>query len=203
MEKILKLYNYKNYQEYKDSQKAAYHRKINNIWAKEENIEAISNYIISEMDPKRALCHGVRQGYEIEWFKKYIPGLDVMGTDIGGSVNENIIEWDFNRPNPEWIYKFDFIYSNSFDHAYNPESTFLIWISQLKPGGMLILEYDRRQEHTGEISNGVNKTDPVSIKFEELISLVPKWIYSLAAIKILNMPVVTQEWRKALIVRVI
>jgi hypothetical protein len=199
----MKLYNYKNYREYEDSQKAAYHRKFNNIWAKEENIEAISNYIISEMEPECALCHGVRQGYEIQWFKKYIPGLEVTGTDIGGSVHDNIIEWDFNVSNSDWLHRFDFIYSNSFDHAYDPAHTFGIWTDQLKPGGMLILEYDRRQEHTGEISKGVNKTDPVSIKFEELISLIPKWIYNFAAIKILNMPVVTQEWRKALIVRVI
>ena len=36
----------------------------------------------------------------------------------------------------------------------------------------IILEYDRRQEHTGEISKGINKTDPVSIKFDELITLI-------------------------------
>ena len=98
--------------------------------------------------------------------------------------------------------RIDFIYSNSFDHAYNPEKTFNVWADQLKLGGVIILEYDRRQEHTGEISRGVNKTDPVSLKFDELIKLVPKWRKNAKVIEILDMPVVTQEWRKAVVIEV-
>jgi SAM-dependent methyltransferase len=196
----MKIYKYKNYQEYKDCQKAAYQRKFKNVWAVEENIKIIAEYL-KPFDIQKGLCHGVRQGHEMEWFKKYLPELEITGSDIGGSFKKDIVQWDFNIDRPEWLRAFDFIYSNSFDHAYSPKNTLQVWARQLKSGGFIILEYDRRQEHTGEISKGINKTDPVSIKFDELITLIPKWI-KIKSIKILNMPITTFEWRKALITRI-
>ena len=38
----MKIYKYKNYNEYTESQKAAYNRKIRNVWAVEENIKFLS-----------------------------------------------------------------------------------------------------------------------------------------------------------------
>ena len=197
----MKTYKYKNYAEYVKCQVAANKRKASNQWAVEENIKAIAEWINNHNNPKHGLCHGVRQGWEVEWFSKYISGCLMMGTDIGKPVKKYIWQHDFNKQNPDWLHKFDFIYSNSFDHAYNPAETLKIWAEQLKPGGLLILEYDRRQEHTGEISMKINKTDPVSIRFDELQKLIPKWI-KVNKIVVLDMPVVTQEWRKALIVEI-
>jgi hypothetical protein len=192
----MKVYNYKNYIEYVKSQKEAFRRKFKNIWVKEENIKFISEFIKSR-NPQQGLCHGVRQGYEIEWFIKYL-GCYIIGTEIGEIKHKNILQWDFNKENLNLINKFDFIYSNSFDHAYNPQETIKIWKEQLKLEGLLILEIDRRQEHTGEISKSVNKTDPVSLTLDELCRNIPEWT-DMKLIKILDMPIVTQEWRKALI----
>jgi hypothetical protein len=196
----MKLYKYKNYAEYVKCQKAAYNKKINNVWAKEENIKAISEYLKSR-NHQIGLCHGVRQGHEVLWFRKYLE-CDVVGTDIGGRKEGLTIQHDFNQVAKAFLNMFDFIYSNSFDHAYDPEETFNIWCSQLKSGGLIILEYDRRQEHTGEISKGVNKTDPVSITFYELMSFIPIWNIKAKVIDVLEMPVVTQEWRKAMVIEV-
>jgi hypothetical protein len=193
----MKIYKYKNYAEYKNSQIAANKRKKNNLWAKEENIKAISNYISKIRILEKGLCHGVRQGWELGWFEKYLQ-CEIYGTEIGEIISPNTIQWDFNKENANFINKFDFIYSNSFDHAFNPENTAKIWKDQLKDKGLLILEYDRRQEHTGEISKSVNKTDPVSLRFNELQILIPQWT-GMKLLKILNMPIVTQEWRKAVI----
>lgn len=197
----MKKYKYKNYEEYVKCQVAANKKKSQNVWAKEKNIKAIAKYLKSRK-PEFGLCHGVRQGFEIDWFRKYLPLCATWGSEIGDIIHPYTFKWDFNQPNEDWWGKFDFIYSNSFDHAYDPEVTLNIWAAQLKPKGLIILEYDRRQEHTGEISRKVNKTDPVSIRFNELIELVPKWIKGAKIKDILNMPVVTQEWRKALVIEV-
>lgn len=198
----MELYKYKNYAEYIKSQKAANKKKAGNIWAKEENIKYIAEYL-NHIKPKLGLCHGVRQGLEIKWFHKYlINTCGIIGTELGEIKLPNIVQWDFNQRNEHWIGKFDFIYSNSFDHAFQPELTIQIWAEQLQPNGLIILEYDRRQEHTGEISKSVNKTDPVSIRFSELKELIPQWVKGAKIIKILNMPVVTQEWRKAMVVQI-
>jgi SAM-dependent methyltransferase len=197
----VKLYKYKNYSEYVKCQRAACKKKFKNVWAQEENIKAIAEYLNS-FSPKKGLCHGTRQGWEQKWFMKYLPFCIVIGSEIGRTDDLNTIQWDFNIQNPDWIGKFDFIYSNSFDHAFNPELTFNIWCEQLKPNGLIILEYDRRQEHTGEISKGPNKVDPVSITVRELYDKIRDWNPNATIIDILDMPVVTQEWRKAIIIQV-
>lgn len=194
----MKIYQYKNYNEYLKSQKEAFDRKFKNVWAREENIKVIADYIKNLTKIEMGVCHGVRQGFEIEWFIKNL-NCYVIGTEIGGNCGKaNILHWDFNKENPDLINRFDFIYSNSFDHAYNPEITINIWKRQLRKNGLIILEYDKRQEHTGEVSKGVNKTDPISLKIKELQELIPKWT-GMKLIKILDMPVITQEWRKAFI----
>lgn len=198
----MKTYKYKNYDEYIKCQKDAYNKKFKNVWAKEENIKVIADYINEKIGDCNGLCHGVRQGYECQWFNKYLKNSIVIGTDIGGTVKDYIVQHDFNKQKNEFINKFDFIYSNSFDHAYNPQETFNIWCEQLIKPGFIILEYDRRQEHTGEISKAVNKVDPVSITVDELIKLVPTWNQKANINKILGMPIVTQEWRKAIFIKV-
>lgn len=197
----MKIYQYKNYKDYIDSQVAANLKKQKNVWAKEENIKFLADYL-KPRRPKQGLCHGVRQGLEQLWFSQYLQGCKVFGTEIGDVMGKDTIKWDFNIQNPDWIGQFDFIYSNSFDHAFKPENTLQTWADQLVSGGLLILEYDRRQEHTGEISKSVNKTDPVSLRFDELIESVSKWVYKALVIDILKMPVVTFEWRKAVVIEV-
>jgi len=197
----MKTYKYKNYEEYKKCQKSAYKKKFKNVWAKEENIKTIAE-ILKEINPKDGICHGVRQGWEVVWFKKYLPDCFIMGTDIGKPFKDFICQIDFNTDQKNWHGRFDFLYSNSFDHAYNPGQTFCNWVKQVKPGGYIILEYDRRQEHTGEISKAVNKTDPVSITVRELVDRVGKWSRRVKNVEIVDLPVVTQQWRKAIFIEV-
>jgi SAM-dependent methyltransferase len=203
----MKTYKYKNYEEYVNCQVAANKKKSQNVWAKQKNIKAIARYLFVHFKTRHrnvelGICHGVRQGHEQEWFMKYLTNSFVVGTEIGEILALHTIRWDFNKMNMRWIGKFDFVYSNSFDHAYNPKDTINVWANQLKPGGLIVLEYDRRQEHTGEISKKVNKTDPVSIRFDELKELIPEWVKGAKVLDVLDMPVVTQQWRKALIIEV-
>ena len=197
----MKIYKYRNYDEYVNCQIHANQRKKNNVWAVEENIKFLAEYLKFIM-PVMGLCHGVRQGYEQKWFMKYLPDCTVFGTEIGDASAENTVKWDFNDYNKEWVNKFDFIYSNSFDHAFDPEKTLNVWATQVKSGGLIMLEYDKRQEHTGEISRPANKTDSVSITVDELVEIIPKWIKNAEVIEVLDMPVVKKVFQKTVIVRI-
>ena len=125
---------------------------------------------------------------------------EVIGTEIGDSKASNTVRWDFNIQNPKWIRRFDFVYSNAFDHAYRPRQTLRVWAEQVKKGGHIIIEYDKRNEHTGEVSKKVNKIDPVSITIGEAETLFPKWID--CTLKVIDLPVVGIGYQKALIMRV-
>ena len=197
----MNIHKYKNYKEYEDSQKAANMKKKSNVWAVEQNIKFLSEYLSAEKKIL-GLCHGTRTGKEIEWFRKHIPCTTVFGTEIGDASAPNTIQWDFNKENPEWVGKFDFIYSNSFDHAFDPKETINIWAKQLKPGGLILLEYDKRQEHTGEISKKANKTDPVSITVDEIIEFLPQWIDGAKMVDVLDMPIVKIGFQKTIVVRI-
>lgn len=198
----MKLFKYKSYAEYVEAQKTANKKKSSNVWAVEENIKFIADYLHKKLKPDLGICHGTRGGHEQAWFNKYIKYCKTIGTEVGDSSAPDTVQWDFNRVNRYWKSEFDFVYSNSFDHAYDPEKTLRIWSEQVIHGGLIILEYDRRQEHTGEISMPVNKTDPVSITVDELIDLIPKWSSTTRVVDVLDMPFVTQEWRKSVIIKV-
>ena len=194
----MKLYKYKNYDEYVKSQRKACEKKHKNVWVNEENIKFLCD-ILQERKPVFGICHGVRQGFEQQYFKKYLKNAEVIGTEIGETTAPNTIQWDFNKENPEWLGKCDFVYSNSFDHSYDPKQTIKTWANQLKKGGLLIIEYDRQNEHKGDISQPVNKTDPLSIDAREMIEKIPEWSNRLEVYGVIQMPVVRRDYQYAVI----
>ena len=160
----MKQHKYRSYRQYVTTQKKGYKKKRDRVWAREDNIKLLSQLL---KGAESGICHGVRTGAEVEWFRKYL-GADVIGTEIGDSKEGLIVQWDFNRPNPEWIGKFDFVYSNSFDHSYDAEATLCTWIQQLKPGGKLVIEHSKKHEN-------ITKLDPFGatlIEMEELMARV-------------------------------
>jgi len=204
----VKVYQYKDYDEYVNSQIEACRKKHENVWVNEENIKFLAEYILTKLPLcRKGLCHGVRQGLEQLFFMKYLkshfPDYEVIGTEIGVTDAEYTVIWDFNKVNNDWQNKFDFIYSNSFDHAFNPEKTINVWAGQVGPGGLIILESDQRNEHTGEISKKINRTDPVSVRIDELIKLVPKWVPGAKIKDVLPMPVINcGNYQKSIIIEV-
>lgn len=194
----MKLYKYKNYDEYVKWQKAGYEKKKKNIWVKRANVEKICEYL-KGFPHELGICHGVRAGYEQKYFMDFMD-CEVIGTEIGNIDIPNTVQWDFNIQKAEWIGKFDFLYSNSFDHAYQPRRTLQTWAEQVKRGGHIVIEYDQRNEHTGEISKKINKIDPVSITVQEISKLFPQWID--CDIKIISLPEIVVGFQKAIIMRI-
>jgi hypothetical protein len=147
-------------------------KKLDYVWVIEENIEFVSSYIKSLLPhPRFGICHGTRRGKEQEWFRKYL-GCEVIGTEISDTATNfpHTIQWDFHRVKPEWIGAVDFIYSNSFDHSYDPETCLNGWMSCLKKGGICILEHSSFHE-----TQAANELDPFGADLQVMPYLIATW----------------------------
>jgi hypothetical protein len=132
-----------DYDRYRATQIEGNKHKIEGVWVLEENIAFLSKYIQDLLGtPRFGLCHGTRRGKEQEWFRKYLE-CEVIGTEISDTATQfpHTIQWDFHETQPDWIDATDFIYSNSFDHSYDPERCLNAWMSCVRPGGVCILEH--------------------------------------------------------------
>jgi hypothetical protein len=160
-----------DYEAYKKIQEAGNRRKLNNIFVQEELIARIAQRIRPQGGIQRILCHGTRNGAEQKLFKKYFGGVEVLGTEIAETATqfEDTIQWDFHEARPEWLGRWDLIYSNSWDHSYDPVKLFKTWESCLRPGGWMVVEHTRVHE-----ADKVNTLDPFGISFEGLLSFMDR-----------------------------
>ncbi len=161
-----------DYEKYRHNQQEANLRKLNKVWVLEENIAFLSDYIKNIIGrPKFGICHGTRRGKEQEWFKKYL-NCEVIGTEISDTAElfPNTIQWDFHKTKPVWIEATDFIYSNSFDHSYDPENCINAWMSCVKTGGICIIELS-----SCNAPNRASETDPFGVDVVELPYLIATW----------------------------
>ena len=157
-----------DYDRYKSVQIAGNHRKLTFQWVDEKTIAYLSRYILSRTSlPSFGICHGSRRGAEQAWFSKHLNGCHVIGTEISDTAAQfaNTVQWDFHEPRAEWVGAADFVYSNSWDHAYDPRRAFSAWLQQLNEGGLLILEHTPGHVKATEL-------DPFGATLEELCQIV-------------------------------
>jgi len=175
----MQVYKYKDYDHYIKVQKATTAKKSDWVYVREEVMQQIFDY--KGFAVNNILCHGTRAAGEQKFFKKYYPMAEVIGTEIADTALDYpmTIQWDFNKQKPEWIGKFDIVYSNSIDHSITPAETIGIWKQQLKPGGTLCLEYAASQ------SRANNDQDPLHATEKEIEELI-----------IHNGMVITHEFRR-------
>lgn len=151
-------YQYNSYKEYVNAQIEANKRKIHNVWVQKNTIELIKKHI---PDAKTILCHGTRNGAEQKYFKQFYVNAEVIGTEISNTANqfEDTVQWDFHDVNEDWLEKFDIVYSNSFDHSFDPDKSFRAWKDQLSSVGTLIIELQHRNQN-------IKKSDPCWMSLE-------------------------------------
>lgn len=161
----MKLYQYDSYEQYKNLQIAANIQKLRNVWCSESTVKRIYE---SYPDSKSVLCHGARNGKEVEWFIKHFPDACVTGTDISPTANEitNMFEWDFHDRKEEWVGQWDIVYSNSFDHSIYPEKCLKTWTDQLSETGVLFIEL-----MIGD-NNSSCRMDPLEISKSEVSTIL-------------------------------
>ena len=159
-----------DYDTYVEIQSEANRRKIGLVWAKEENIAVVSGYLKANLAGgiNQGICHGTRSGLEQKWFRHYL-GCEVWGTELSETAVqfEFTYHWDFHRIRPEWKNFFDFVYSNSFDHSYDPIVALEAWMASLRMGGVCVIEHSDRHEPAG-----ASQTDPFGITLEGLVRFV-------------------------------
>ena len=92
----------------------------------------------------------------------------VIGSELApGKFDPLTFEHDFNTVREEWLGRFSFIYSNSFDHSFDPEVTLKTWGDQLHPKGVIVLEHTRMHVKP-------SKTDPTGGKIADYEALFKK-----------------------------
>lgn len=164
------LYHYPDYETYKAVQTAGNKAKLKRQFVKESHIRLLSDHLNARGPVSFGLCHGTRRGAEQAWFRQHLTGSpEVIGTEISDTATDfpDTVQWDFHDANHEWEGRADFIYSNSWDHAFDPPKAFGAWIDALRPGGLLLLDHTRDQ--TPETSNAL---DPFGASLDHLSGLL-------------------------------
>ena len=86
---LVKLYKYKDYNEYKKTQIYWNKQKINHVWADKDSLLVISDFINKNLIKENiyGLCHGSRNGFEQEGFHiKYLLKFMLVTQTIGSDV---------------------------------------------------------------------------------------------------------------------
>ncbi|NNE53553.1 MAG: hypothetical protein HKN30_14265 [Sulfitobacter sp.] len=160
-----------DYELYREIQTLGNKYKLDWQWVPEDHIRLLSGHLLAlGLNPKFGLCHGTRQGFEQSWFRDLLPGQpEVIGTEISDTAKffPHTIQWDFHEVKPEWVGVTDFIYSNSWDHSYDPVKALTAWISCLAPGGAMLLDHAR-----DFMPDQICTLDPCGISEEGLVNLL-------------------------------
>lgn len=175
------LHQYPDYETYVDVQTTGNKTKLHRQFVKRPHIEFLAAYLNARGPVTFGLCHGTRSGKEQRWFRKtLIGGPQIIGTEISDTATDfkDTVQWDFHDENPDWIEKADFVYSNSWDHAFDPKKAFTAWVGSLKPGGVMLL--DHTKDHRPEKGNAL---DPFGITFERFIEFLNETLGDLGKIE--------------------
>ncbi|WP_391482115.1 hypothetical protein [Nereida sp. NH-UV-3] len=176
------IHEYASYEEYKETQIKFNKIKINNIWADDVTlkrvVEIAHNKLGSERKNLRILCHGSRNGYEVQCLKKFLPDAEILGTDISDTASDyGLVEWDFHDVNSDWLKRFDVIYTNSLDQSWKPREALTVWLDQLNNDGILIIEHTEAHSPTG-----ASKMDPFGVRPIAFPYIITKWFEDKVAI---------------------
>lgn len=143
----MRLHEFDSYEQYLETQiRGSNWRSSRRANVQEVQVSRMVEYLMKNKPrrsfPSNGICHGARCGTEVEYFRKYLPGTYLIGTDVAPRLNEHVIEWDFQQQKPEWVGHFDFIFSNCVDHASDPLKCISVWLEQLTKDGYLFVQWE-------------------------------------------------------------
>ena len=164
---LISLHEYSSYEEYKEIQVSQNLMRLEKVWADQASLRALSEYLNTahgKSNSVTGICHGARNGFEVDLFQRLV-GTDsqIIGTDISHTAAQykDLVVWDFHDENPDWVGKFDFVYTNALDQSWKPKAAISTWLNQLKPNGCLVV--DMTIEHGPD---GANSADPFGVQPE-------------------------------------
>jgi hypothetical protein len=165
----MKIWQYDSYGDYVRVQTEGNKLKLKHVFVKKGTMQKIRGLFPSA---KSFLCHGTRNAAEQKFFQEvYGKDIEVMGTEISDTATQfpNTVQWDFMKVNPDWVGKFDVVYSNSFDHCTDPEHTLKVWSEQIKQNGRLFVELALAVKN-----NKSRPMDPLELSREEFVEITNK-----------------------------
>jgi len=163
----VKIYTYDSYDHYVEQQTLANTNKIDWTWiSRRAHGYFCKHYRKFRKDPATILCHGSRNGTEVRWFGEQFPDAECLGTDISYTATDfpNQVQWDMQKENPDWIAKWDLIYTNSLDHVIDFIGTLNVICNQLSDDGLFILDYTIWDDET--IKPTIS--DPLDVDLSEI-----------------------------------
>ncbi len=150
----MKLINFNNYEHYVEAQRRTLLRRGAGPYFTSDSIKKIADWLklrrpIFSSNQLLGICHGARNGLEADEFKKHFSSANVFGTDLfpfsrksaSRRGKSEVIKHDFSIKVRRWIGRFDFIFSNSLDHAKDPVKTLNVWLRQLNSNGYLFVHW--------------------------------------------------------------
>jgi hypothetical protein len=163
----MKRYKLDDYELYKHVQIRRSDQKWGSLtFDKQEFINSTNRIMGYLKDIKSICCLGIRDGNEFKISQELFKGCEVYGVDINPKVKEvagSTLCCDFNNLPPNWTDKFDFVYSNSLDHAFDIKKTILEWRRICK--GYILIRFAK---------HNINTADLYSFSKEDIKDLFPK-----------------------------
>jgi len=142
-------------------------RKLPNVFATRAELQAIADDLLAARQPQRGICHGSRNGWEVEQLRILLR-CEVIGTDIAPTaIKFGLIRHDFHVLRSDWRDRFCFAYSNSLDHAHAPQIAVRNWVLSLRPGGRLYVAHSRNSLHAQNLADCYGAT---LAEYEQLIA---------------------------------
>lgn len=137
----MKIRPFNTYESYVRMQEITDRKKSDRTSVTEQDVDQIVDWFVKNgIKVKRVLCHGARNGQEVDWFAAKF-WASAWGTDILPRDHPRVLKWDFHEQGNRWRGNFDLVYSNSLDHAHDPELAVRTWIDQLTSGGKLCVQW--------------------------------------------------------------
>jgi hypothetical protein len=170
-----RLKTFSSTSDYVEAQCRTNESKRDNVWVREAEVARLCEYLQARGRTLHfGLCHGVRNGIEVKWFRERL-GIHVIGTDISPSaVNyEHVVQWDFHDFNLEWDQSVDFIYSNSLDHSHSPVECLRCWLRTLSDNGVCLVHWSPGHNHLDFGMNGADCFQATRDGYRACIADVP------------------------------
>jgi hypothetical protein len=177
----INLVIYNNHAQYKHEVLSASTKKTRVIFEDEDTVVnmCVKMRSRSPLPFTEGLIHGARNGKFTNWIFQSI-GVPIMSTELNPQLTKfhrftNTEEgmkngWDFHEIKPKWKNRFDFVWSSSFFHSYDPYKCIQQWMKCIKrgPTGQCVLLH----HSPGSDAKQVERDIPFGANLDETILLI-------------------------------
>lgn len=140
----MEILRFRTYDDYLAAQRRTRRRRSRHAFFTDLGMDRCASWLRANVpNIRRGICHGARDGREAHELSRRL-GCEVLATDLFPAPGPvPVIQHDFQRPLPDSLGQFDFVYSNSLDHSNSPRQTLGLWLSQVHQEGAVLMQWTR------------------------------------------------------------